>query len=170
LISIAGSCPVVFGRAFGEESPATQCGLLHAHLEVTNMPSKPGLYSLGFLFGLCALAGMLGRGCSGGFKNAPVNARAARETLRTALESWKKGEKVNMLKTGDPPIYVIDMDWQAGVRLKDYQIMNDGDERDAHLFCPVKLTLQFSGGKEIKMQVTYIIATAPNRMVSRKVF
>ena len=134
------------------------------------MRSKRGLSIARFLCCLCALAGMLGLGCSGGFKNAPVNARTARETLRTALESWKKGQKVSILKTGAPPIYVVDMHWQAGVKLKDYQIVNDGAEKDAHLFCPVKLTLQFSGGKEVKMQVTYIIATAPNLLVSRKVF
>jgi hypothetical protein len=109
-------------------------------------------------------------GCSRGFQNAPVDASEARETLRAALESWKKGDKVNTLKSGNPPIYVIDMDWQAGVKLKDYQIVSAGEEKDAHLFCPVSLTLQYSGGKETRVKTTYVIATAPNLVVSRKVF
>jgi hypothetical protein len=123
-----------------------------------------------FCCALCALAGVFGPGCSRGFKNAPVNASRARETLRTALESWKKGEKENALQSAAPPIYVIDMDWRAGAKLKDYRIVNNGEEKDAHLFCHVKLTLQYGGGKEVTSEVTYVIATAPNLAVSRKVF
>jgi hypothetical protein len=123
-----------------------------------------------FLCCLCALAGTLALGCSGGHKNAPVNAFEARKALRTALESWKSGDTVNALKGGERAIYVIDMDWQAGAKLKDYQIVNDGEEKDAHLFCPVSLTLQYPGGRESRMKVVYIIATAPNLTVSRKAF
>jgi hypothetical protein len=119
---------------------------------------------------LCALAGTFALGCSRGFNNAPVDAAQARETLRTALESWKKGDKVDALQSGEPPVYVIDMDWQAGAKLKDYQIINDGEEKDAHLFCPVSLILRNAGGREMRTQVTYIVATAPNLTVSRKVF
>jgi hypothetical protein len=116
------------------------------------------------------LAGTLALGCSRGFNNAPVDASQARDTLRLVLESWKQGDKVDALQSADPPIYVIDMDWQAGARLKDFQLVNDGKEMDAQLFCPVQLTLQSATGKEMKTQVTYIVATAPNLTVSRKVF
>jgi hypothetical protein len=116
------------------------------------------------------MVGLLALGCSSGITNAPVNAAKARETLQTALESWKKGDKVDALQGASPPIYVIDMEWQSGARLKDYQIVGDGEEKDANLFCPVKLTVRESSGKEVKRDVTYIISTAPNLTVSRKVF
>jgi hypothetical protein len=99
-----------------------------------------------------------------------VNADKARETLRTALESWKKGEKVDALQGASPPIYVIDVEWQGGAGLKDYEIAGSGEEKDAHLYCPVKLTLREPGGKEVKRDVTYVISTAPNLTVSRKMF
>ncbi len=119
---------------------------------------------------LVALAWVMAPGCNSAIKNAPVNAAKARETLRAALDSWKKGDKVDALQGASPPIYVIDMEWQAGSRLKDYQLVNDGEEKDAHLFCPVRLTLIDPKGHEVKREVTYIVATAPNLTVSRKVF
>ena len=116
------------------------------------------------------LVGTIGLGCSQGIKNAPVDAGKGREILRTALDSWKKGEKVDALQSASPPIYVIDPEWQGGAKLQDYRITGDGEAMDAQLFCPVKLTLRDAGGQEVKRDVTYIIGTAPNRTVARKIF
>jgi hypothetical protein len=113
--------------------------------------------------------GLLGSGCSTGPRNAPVDAAKARETLRTTLDSWKRGDKVDALQSASPPIYVIDMEWQSGAVLKDYQITGEGREMDAQLFCPVTLTVRTPNGQEAKREVTYIISTAPNLTVSRKV-
>jgi hypothetical protein len=99
-----------------------------------------------------------------------VDAGKARETLRATLESWKKGEKSDALQGASPPIYVIDAEWQAGAKLMDYQVLGDGEEKDAHLFCPVQLTLRDPGGKVVKRDVTFIVSTAPNLTVSRKLF
>ncbi len=108
-------------------------------------------------------------GCSRGPHNAPVAAEKAREILRTALESWKKGEPSNALEKAQPPIYVNDTEWQSGVVLKDFKFVNDGEAKDAHLYCPVKLTV-IQDGREAQREVTYIISTAPNQTVARKVF
>lgn len=109
-------------------------------------------------------------GCSGGPTNAPVDAGKAREALRAALESWKKGEKVDALQAASPPIYVIDTEWQSGGVLKDYRLENDGEEKDAQLFCPVKLTVLGPDGKTAQREVVYMVSTAPNITVSRKLF
>jgi hypothetical protein len=60
--------------------------------------------------------------------------------------------------------------WKAGVKLKDYQVVSGGEEKDAHLFCPVKLALLDADGREGIKEVIYIISTAPNLVVARKVF
>jgi hypothetical protein len=99
-----------------------------------------------------------------------VDPAKARETLRTALESWKKGDRIDALQSADPPIYVIDVEWQEGSKLVDYQITGDGDEKDAHLYCPVRLTVREKSGGQAKRDVTYIISTAPKLTVSRKLF
>ena len=135
------------------------------------MSNKRRLRSLRFWFVVWALAAAADAGCSSRPpQNAPVDADRARATLRTALDSWKQGDKADGLQSASPPIYVIDMDWKAGTRLKDYQVMGDGEEKDAHLFSRVKLTLVGPGGRETSRDVTYIISTAPNLTVARKVF
>lgn len=120
---------------------------------------------------VCILGGVIASGCSKGFDNAPVDVSLARETLQKALDSWKKGDKVDALQSATPPIYVIDMEWQGGSALKDYEIVGPGEAKDAHLMCQVKLTVRAPGsGKETKKEQTYVISTAPNLTVSRKVF
>jgi hypothetical protein len=114
-------------------------------------------------------AGLIGSGCPSEPRNAPVDAAKARETLRTALDSWKKGDKVDALQSASPPIYVIDTEWQSGAILKDYRITGDGKEMDAQLFCPVTITVRTPNGQEAKRELIYIISTAPNLVVSRKV-
>jgi len=109
-------------------------------------------------------------GCKSKIDNAPVSADKARETLKTALESWKKGDKHDALQAHSPPIYVIDNDWQSGAALKDYQLLGADEEMDAHLFCKARLTVKESNGKESTREVTYVISTAPNLTVSRKLF
>lgn len=117
--------------------------------------------------GLTALVDL---GCRKSHDNAPVVADKARDTLRAALDSWKKGDKSDALQSASPPIYVIDAEWQGGAVLKDYKILTDGEEKDAHLFCPVRLTVRGTNGQEMTTEVTYIISTAPNLTVSRKLF
>lgn len=109
-------------------------------------------------------------GCSPGPRNAPVDPGKARDTLKAALDSWKKGEPSTALEKGSPPIYVIDPEWQAGARLVDYQILGDGEEKDAQLFAPVRLVLRGPAGKDATREVTFMVATAPNRTVARKIF
>ena len=90
--------------------------------------------------------------------------------MRAALESWKKGDAVDALQSANPAIYVIDTEWQGGSKLVEYQISSNGEEKDAHLYCPVQLTVRDQNGRIGKRDVTYIISTAPKLTVSRKVF
>lgn len=120
---------------------------------------------------LGALGGVFALGCSKGFDNAPVDVSLGRETLQKALDSWTKGDKVDALQSANPPIYVIDPEWQGGSTLKEYEIVGQGEAKDAHLLCQVKLTIRAPGaGKETKKEQTFIISTAPNLTVSRKIF
>jgi hypothetical protein len=117
----------------------------------------------GLVVGLCVLAG-----CQPA-PPAAVNAGKARDVLKTALDSWKKGEADTALQAATPPIYIIDPEWQGGVKLIDFEILGD-EEKDAHLFAQVKLTVRGPGGKDGTRTVTFIVSTAPNLTVSRKIF
>jgi hypothetical protein len=118
----------------------------------------------------CGLAVLAGAGCQPGSPNAPVNAGKGRDALRAALESWKKGDPSTALEKGSPPIYVIDPDWQAGAKLADFEILGPGEEKDAQLFVPVRLVLRGPDGKDARREVTFMVATAPNVTVARKIF
>src|SRR4051812_27286064 len=102
-----------------------------------------------------AIAGPLLSGCSEGQERAaPVDPSRARDALNTALESWKKGEAIDSLKSGSPPIVAPDFDWMAGHRLVRYEVTGDGKDDDANLRIPVDLTLRTATGKEIKKSVS----------------
>lgn len=108
-------------------------------------------------------------GCSGGGgRAAPVDAPRARETLKAALESWKKGETPASLKEAAPPVVVQDFDWMAGQRLVHYEVSGDGKDDDANLRIPVTLTLQAAGGKEVRKKVSYVVGTSPTLTVFRE--
>ena len=85
---------------------------------------------------------------------APVDPSRARDALKTALESWKKGDAIDALKSGSPPIVAQDFDWMAGHRLVGYEVTGDGKDDDANLRIPVDLTLrtaQGQGGQEERL-------------------
>ncbi len=112
---------------------------------------------------------LIALGCRGSGP-APVDAPAARDALKAALDGWKRGEKPDALQKTSPAIYVIDQEWQDGAVLRDYRLVGDGEEKDAHLYCRVSLTVRSPGSAEVTREVTYIVSTSPNRTVTRKVF
>lgn len=117
-----------------------------------------------------AILATLAAGCNHGPQIDPLDAGRARDVLKTALDSWKKGDAVTALQAGSPPIYVIDPDWEAGAKLVNYQILGDGEEKDAQLFAKVRLTLRNPGGTDVTHEVTFMVSTSPNVTVSRKIF
>jgi hypothetical protein len=116
-----------------------------------------------------AVAGPLLSGCTEGQgRAAPVDPSLARDALNTALESWKKGEAIDALKSGSPPIVAQDFDWMAGHRLIRYEVTGDGKDDDANLRIPVILTLRTAQGKEVKKSVSYVVGTSPALTVFRE--
>ncbi|HEV3263534.1 MAG TPA: hypothetical protein VG013_42250 [Gemmataceae bacterium] len=108
-------------------------------------------------------------GCSRPQRAGPVNPSAAREALRTSLESWKKGDQMRSLRERSPAIVVQDLDWEAGYRLIDYQIIGDGKDDNVNLLCPVQLTLVDKQGRQVKKKVSYIVSTDPRITVFREI-
>ena len=107
--------------------------------------------------------------CSKQKHAAQVDQKVAQESLRTVLESWKKGADLASLKQGSPSITVQDLDWKTGYKLLDYEIIGDGKFDDANLLCPVKLKLVDPQGKEVTREVTYMIGTDPVITVFREI-
>jgi hypothetical protein len=109
-------------------------------------------------------------GCSSSSQAHAVNPSVARESLKTALEQWKKGESPRSLATFATPMTVQDFDWIAGARLIDYQVVEDGKAYDANLRIRVKLTLSDpanANGKSAEKTVWYLVGTSPSVTVFR---
>jgi hypothetical protein len=59
--------------------------------------------------------------------------------------------------------------WEAGYRLVDYQIVDDGKLDDANLRCAVKLALRDPQGRDVHKSVKYVVGTNPIITVFREV-
>jgi hypothetical protein len=91
----------------------------------------------------------------------------ARISLRTTLETWKKGDSPTTLKNGSPSIVAQDPDWVAGARLVTYEFAGEDRRVAENLFVPVMLTLETKNGRKTRSQVEYVIGTSPHIMVFR---
>jgi hypothetical protein len=88
-------------------------------------------------------------------------------SLKIALQNWKKGGTPADLDGNSPAITMRDKDWKAGCSLLDYQI-GDCTEQGTSLRCPVRLRLRGPQGQAISKSVTYRVLTGPERIIFRE--
>jgi hypothetical protein len=109
-------------------------------------------------------------GCSGSSHASAVNASLARESLKAALEQWKRGEDPGSLMSSATPMTAQDFEWAAGAKLLDYEILGDGKEEAANLRVSVKITLSTDGKKKgVSKTASYVVGTSPSVTVFRDV-
>ena len=137
---------------------------MHTDDPMTSTPRRRG--AMAALFVMATAVSFL-PSCSGGRYAAPVVPARARAALNTALESWKKGDRIDALKTASPPIVAQDFDWMAGHHLVSYEVTGAGKDDDANLRIPVRLILRTPQGKEVKKAVSYVVGTSPTLTVFR---
>jgi hypothetical protein len=87
--------------------------------------------------------------------------------LKSALDSWKKGQKPTALAGGALALTVHDSDWEANHRLVAYQI-GDCTEEGVYLRCSVLLRLRGPNNRPVSKWVTYRIMAGTPTIVSRK--
>lgn len=110
-------------------------------------------------------------GCGGGYAPAAhrVDAEQARRTLESVLTSWQLGDTPQSWREHDPQVVIQDMDWSAGRRLEEFELLDAGEAIDANLHCRVRLTLVDPQQGEIEQTVTYLVTTSPNLTVFRSI-
>jgi hypothetical protein len=120
--------------------------------------------------GLGVLLALMLPGCSRSSHPGAVNGSLARESLKVALEHWKKGEDPKSLLTSATPMTAQDYEWASGAKLLDYQFLDDGREEDANLRVQVKITLAQEGkGKAVEKKASYVVGTSPTVTVFRDI-
>ncbi|VTR95636.1 Uncharacterized protein OS=Singulisphaera acidiphila (strain ATCC BAA-1392 / DSM 18658 / VKM B-2454 / MOB10) GN=Sinac_4926 PE=4 SV=1 [Gemmata massiliana] len=107
-------------------------------------------------------------GCSDGPRRAaPVEPDKALAALRSTLDVWKAGQKIESLGNENPPIVAQDFDWMAGAKLTEYKLLNDGTPEDANLRVQVQITVRDAQGRTATKTVTYVVGTDPKLTVFR---
>lgn len=109
-------------------------------------------------------------GCTRPSAAAAVDPDLARSVLRDVLESWQQGGSLEQWKSAASPVVIQDADWQSGLKLLEFELVNPGQPLDANLHCPVLLVLQDGTARRLEKQVTYIVGTDPVVTVFRDPF
>ncbi len=107
-------------------------------------------------------------GCTQGpQKAAPVDPALAMTSLRTTLDAWKAGKKIDSMSEQTPPIVAQDFDWMAGATLLEYEIKGEGRAEDANLRVDCQLKIRDAQGQTTSKTVAYIVGTDPKITVFR---
>jgi hypothetical protein len=108
-------------------------------------------------------------GCSGrdaSTDQPPYDSSQARVALIAALDAWKKGE-AGALPKRKPPIRFVDDDFATGMKLADYEIEEPDAPPRLHQDIEVILSLRDKGGKVLRREAKYQVATEPGLAVLR---
>lgn len=112
---------------------------------------------------LLSLAG----GCGRGHPFTQADLDRARKALETSLESWKKGERAERLRSLPEPIHFSEEGPRNGLRLLEFEIVNaQHTDADAMRFT-VRLTVQDRKGKREVREATYAVALRAPLVIGR---
>jgi hypothetical protein len=96
----------------------------------------------------------------------PSDATVGRETLKNALDAWKKGDTLDAYRQAAPSVTVAERQWQKGTKLLDYEIDGDGQPDGFDVQFKVKLSVQ-DAGKKSSEKAIYNVSTTPRLVVVR---
>ncbi|MDR3620932.1 MAG: hypothetical protein P4L85_16390 [Paludisphaera borealis] len=88
----------------------------------------------------------------------------AGEILRSVLDAWQEGRKVDDLSGAD---YVAEPKWKEGYRLERFEIGSNLKAADLDVSCPVELWMRSPAGEAVREKVHYVVSTSPRRVVVR---
>ena len=101
-------------------------------------------------------------GCQNSALPPQANPDEAREALKTALESWKKGGNArDELAGGKPPIYFNDPRCSPDVRLVDFKIDESHGQYGQSVRLSVVLSIRSKDGGVEEKKASYLVDTSP---------
>ena len=107
------------------------------------------------------LAAVMLAGCGGSPKLTPADPKKAVASLQATLDKWKSGTSIDALQKEKPAIYVVDEDWQDGLKLTSFQLRDVIDEGGVTARIPVRLDIQSPNGGLWSKEVEYRVQTEP---------
>ncbi len=95
---------------------------------------------------LCWVAFVALAGCkSGGTIQATGNQDQAKQAVQQILDAWKSGTKMTEFATAHPELVVADEDWQSGVVLGGYKLIEPAVLSGSHWRQKTELQLKGKG-------------------------
>jgi hypothetical protein len=116
---------------------------------------------------LLLLLAALAFGCSRRHSFSQADLDRARTALQTALDSWKKGEMPERLRALAEPIEFAEEGPRNGLRLLDFQIVDDRHTDAQTIRFTVKLTVQDRRGRREQREATYAVGLKSPIVIGR---
>lgn len=111
---------------------------------------------------LVVLMLVVSAGCGGNRAMPTASSKeVAKQSLEKALAKWAAGQPPESLATENPKIYVNDVDWKDGRKLKQFQLAGPAEEVGLQVRLPVTLDVEDASGQVVKNQVSYSVSTSP---------
>ena len=103
-------------------------------------------------------------GCGGKSESDYVPSdETVQHALESALTAWQNGKSPGFLPGTSPPVQVVDGQWQAGEKLKSFEILGEDEAEGAPRWFAVKLILE--SGQE--QNVHYVVVGQKSVVVFR---
>lgn len=119
------------------------------------------------LVALLLVMPLLAGGCGRRHPFSQSELDRARAALETSLQTWKKGERLDRLQRLPEPIRFVEEWPYQGLRLLNYEIVDDVNTDAEVIRFTVKLTVQDADERRQERQVTYAVALKSPIIIGR---
>jgi hypothetical protein len=92
---------------------------------------------------------VVGSGCgSRGYDKYIPTEDKARQALEASLNAWRDGKKPGVVEGAPVTVEAVDSRWQAGQKLREYEILNEEPNQNGPRVFSVRLTLSKPAGRQ----------------------
>jgi hypothetical protein len=104
---------------------------------------------------ICLL--VVNAGCGPSNIDVGGNEEQVQQAVSIALDAWKSDQEFSLYSSSDSKLVVADEDWQAGLKLKDYRLLEPSKVNGGHWRQRVELDLVVKN--KVKPKVVYYAVT-----------
>jgi hypothetical protein len=116
---------------------------------------------------IALLALLLFSGCSQGARSLKLDKDVAHKSFEQFLTAWRDGKSQKDLQAAQPSIICTDFQFMAGLKLKNFKVIDKESSDGTNLRLSAELTIAAEGQPDSTETVEYIVGTSPVITISR---